>query len=199
MINGYLAEIDRLRRVTGRTTEQIVREAFKDLLKHWSKARGLSFVAELDYQTAFKSTVRPDGTVLHDLRVPLGFWEAKDIGDDLDAKIPKKFAKGYPKDNILFDNSVTAVLWQNGREVLRCSMTDVKELDRLVTLFFAWERPEIAEFRAAVAQFKADLPNVLDALRERIEEAYAGNPGFRAKAAGFLDHARETINPTLRV
>ena len=48
LINGYLAEIDRLRRVTGRSTEQIVREAFKDLLKDWSKARGLSFVASME-------------------------------------------------------------------------------------------------------------------------------------------------------
>jgi hypothetical protein len=197
LINAYLAEIDRLRRITGRSTEQIVREAFKDLLKDWSKARGLSFVAELEYETAFRTRVVPDGTVLHDLRVPLGFWEAKDTSDDLDAEIGKKLAKGYPKDNIVFEDSVTAVLWQNGREVLRCSMTDVAALDRLVGLFFAWERPEIAEFRAAVERFKADLPTVLGALREKIDDAYAGNDGFRESAAAFLDHARETINPTL--
>ncbi len=99
--------------MTGRTTEQIVREAFKDLLKEWSKRLGLSFVAELEYQTAFKTKVYPDGTVLHDLRVPLGFWEAKDTADDLDAEIGKKFAKGYPKDNIIFEDSATAVLLQD--------------------------------------------------------------------------------------
>ncbi len=32
----------------------------------------LAFIEELPYQTSPKSTVRPDGTVLHDIRVPLG-------------------------------------------------------------------------------------------------------------------------------
>jgi predicted helicase len=48
-----------------------------------------------------------------------------------------------------------------------------------------------------VAQFRDDLPRVLDALRGKIADAYAGNVAFRATAAAFLDHARETINPTL--
>ena len=197
LVNAYLAEIDRLKRVSGKTTEQVVREAFKDLLKAWSKSAGLIFVAELEHETAFRTKVYPDGTILHDIRVPLGFWEAKDSADDLDAEIAKKFAKGYPKDNILFEDTATAVLWQNGREVLRASMTDVPALDRLVSLFFAWERPEIAQFRAAVEQFKADLPSVLDALRAKIDAAYKGNKVFRAAAATFLGHARETINPGL--
>jgi hypothetical protein len=81
--------------------------------------------------------------VLHDLRVPLGNWEATDTGDDLDAEIGKKLANGYPKDNITFEDSATAVLWQNGREALRCAMTDVQALGRLVGLFFAWELLEI--------------------------------------------------------
>ena len=197
LVNAYLAEIDRLKKVSFKTTDQVVREAFKDPLKAWSNSAGLIFVADLEHETGLRSKVYPDGTVLHGLRVPLGFWEAKDTGDDLDAEIAKKFAKGYPKDNILFEDTATAVLWQKGREVSRCSMTDVEALDRLVSLFFAWERPEIAQFRAAVEQFKADLPSVLDALRAKIDEAYAGNAAFTAPAAKFLTHARETINPGL--
>jgi type I restriction-modification system DNA methylase subunit len=135
--------------------------------------------------------------VLHALRVPLGWWEAKDTADDLDVEIAKKLRKGYPQDNIIFENSKTAVLWQNRAEVMRCDMADVVALGRLIDLFFGYERPEIAEFRKAVAQFRADMPHVLDALRAKIEDAYAGNPGFRAAAAAFLLHARETINPTL--
>ena len=33
LINDYLAEIDRLRRYSGSSTEKVVSEAFKDLLK----------------------------------------------------------------------------------------------------------------------------------------------------------------------
>ncbi len=197
LINAYLTEIDRLRRVSGTNTEQVIREAFKDLLKAWSRQQNLVFVAEHGLASNQKTSIRPDGTILHDLRVPLGYWEAKDTADDLDTEIKKKFLKGYPQDNIIFENSTTAVLFQNRAEVMRCSMADTKELQRLLTLFFGYERQEIALFRKAVAQFQEDLPDILEALRDRINTAYTHNPSFKTVADAFLAHAKETINPTL--
>ena len=129
--------------------------------------------------------------------MPLGCWEAKDTADDLEEEIRKKLAKGYPQDNIIFENSHTAVLIQNRQEVLRCSMTDVAQLSKLVSLFFSYERQEIREFRKAVAQFKADLPAVLEALRAKIDAAYASNAAFLAAAEAFLAQAKQTINPVV--
>jgi predicted helicase len=196
LINAYLAEVARLKHYSGAQTEQVIREAFKDLLKAWAKARDLHFVAEWAIETSLKTTVRPDGTILHDIRIPLGHWEAKDTDDDLDEEIAKKFKKGYPQDNIIFENSETAVLIQNRKEIIRCAMTDTAALARLLDLFFRYERPEIALFRRAVEQFQADLPAILQALRGRIDAAYAGTLAFRIIADTFLAHARETINPT---
>jgi predicted helicase len=197
LINQYLADVDRLRKISAQNNEMIVRQAFHRLLDNWANAQKLIFVAELPYDTSMKSTVYPDGTVLHDIRVPLGYWEAKDTKDDLDEEIRKKLGKGYPQDNIIFENSDVAVLIQNRQEVMRASMTDTERLLRLVSLFFSYERPEIAEFRKAVEKFKADLPTVLDALRQRIETAYAQNTVFRQAAERFLETCKETINPTL--
>jgi len=197
LINAYLSELDRIKRISGSLSEQVIREAFKDLLKAWSRQQGLVFLAEHGMASNQKTSIRPDGTILHDLRVPLGYWEAKDTADDLDTEIKKKFLKGYPQDNIIFENSTTAVLVQNRGEVMRCSMSDTKELQRLLTLFFGYERQEIALFRKAVAQFQADLPAILEALRDRINTAYSDNPSFKAVADTFLAHAKETINPTL--
>jgi predicted helicase len=167
------------------------------LLKAWSRQQGLVFLAEHGMASNQKTSIRPDGTILHDLRVPLGYWEAKDTADQLDEEIAKKFRKGYPQDNIIFENTATAVLIQNRVEVMRCSMDDTKELERLLNLFFGYERPEIAEFRRAVTQFQTDLPAILEALRDRIDTAYADNTPFKATADTFLAHAKETINPTL--
>jgi predicted helicase len=50
---------------------------------------------------------------------------------------------------------------------------------------------------ADVAQFRADLPAVLEALRTMIERAEEENPGFRAAAIRFLKHAQDTINPSV--
>ena len=53
--------------------------------------------------------------------MPFGYWEAKDEDDDLDEEIEKKFRKGYPQDNIIFEDSRDAVLIQNKQEVMRCA------------------------------------------------------------------------------
>jgi len=81
--------------------------------------------------------------------------------------------------------------------VLRCDMADTAQLEKLLKLFFGFERKEIADFRAAVEQFKADLPTVLAALRTMIDKQETGNADFRAAQARFLTHAQEAINPAL--
>ena len=197
LINDYLQQLDIIRRASGSARETIVREAFKDLLKAWGKQQGLIFLAEYPLKTATKTNIAVDGALLHELRMPLGYWEAKDLGDDLDAEVAKKFRKGYPQDNIIFSDDSTAVLWQKRQEVLRCNMTDTEALGKLLKLFFSFERPEIAGFRAAVEQFKADLPAVLDALRQMIERAHDANASFRQAEEKFLLHAQEAINPAL--
>ena len=197
LINRYLSDLDTARKLSGSLNEQNIREAFKDLLKAWARQSNLFFIPEYEYTTSLKTTVYPDGAILHDLRVPLGYWEAKDTKDKLDDEIAKKFAKGYPQDNIIFENSSTAVLIQNRQEVIRCEMTETAAMQRLINLFFSYERAEIHDFRKAVEQFKTDIPAVLDALREKIDAAYASNKAFKKAADKFLKHAKDTINPAV--
>ena len=197
LIQQYLNQLRDLRRVSGTRRETVVREAFKDLLKDWGRAQNLIFVPEYEIETPARQRRYVDGALLHELRVPFGYWEAKDEKDDLDEEIATKFRRGYPQDNILFEDSRTLVLFQHRREVVRCPVDDVDRLQEAIELFFAYERPEIAEFRKAIAQFKADLPAVLGALRAMIEEQHAANASFRAAAERFLAHGKRTINPSL--
>jgi predicted helicase len=197
LINQYLAELDRIKKVSGSSRESVVREAFKGLIKGWGRQQDLVFVPEYELDTATKEKRYVDGALLHELRVPFGYWEAKDENDDLDAEIALKFKRGYPQDNIVFEDSRQAVLIQHREEVMRCDVADVAQLEKLLKLFFGYERAEIADFRRAVEQFKADLPAVLGALREMIEQQQADNPAFRKAAAKFLKHAQEAINPGL--
>lgn len=197
LINQYLAQLDRIRRISGSTRESVLREAFKDLLKSWGRQQDLLFVSEYALDTRTRDRRYVDGALLHELRVPFGYWEAKDQHDDLDAEIALKFKRGYPQDNIIFDDGRQAVLIQHREEVMRCDVTDVASLEKLLKLFFGYERPEIAGFRQAVAQFKTDLPAVLAALRQMIEQQHRVNAGFKRAAKRFLKHAREAINPVL--
>lgn len=197
-INDYRAELDRLRAVSGSKRESVLREAFKDLLKRWGRANDLQFVAEHDILTRQMTRIYVDGALLHGLRVPFGYWEAKDESDDLDKEIEAKFRKGYPRDNIVFTDDVTAVLWQDGAEVMRAGMQAGNDsLLQLLTLFFAHERKEIADFNKAVKQFAADLPRILEALRDRIADKHAASSDFAKAVAAFLEHARKAINPAI--
>jgi predicted helicase len=197
LVQQYLNNLQDLRKVSGTHRESVVREAFKDLLKGWGRSQDLIFVPEYEIATPGKERRYVDGALLHALRMPFGYWEAKDEKDDLDAEISFKLRRGYPQDNIIFEDSTQAVLIQNRREVKRCPVDDVSAVGRLLELFFAYERAEIAEFRKAVEQFKTDLPAVLEGLREMIERAHTDNAEFRQASERFLKHAQETINPSL--
>lgn len=135
LISAYLKQLDLIKKVSGSHRETIVREAFKDLLKAWGRQYDLVFLAEYPLKTAAKKNIALDGAVVHELRMPLGYWEAKDEKDDLNSEIVKKFKKGYPQDNIIFSDDVTAVLIQNKSEVFRCHVTDTVKLAQLLKLF----------------------------------------------------------------
>ena len=105
LIQQYLNQLQDLRKVSGTHRESVVREAFKDLLKGWGRQHDLVFIPEYEIEAPTKERRYVDGALLHALRVPFGYWEAKDEKDDLDAEIEHKFRRGYPQDNIIFEDS----------------------------------------------------------------------------------------------
>ena len=198
LIQKYLNDLSDLRRVSGSQRESVVREAFKTLLKDWGKSEGLQFIPEYQHKTAMDERRYVDGALVEpQLRLPFGYWEAKDTNDDLEAEIAKKFRRGYPQDNIIFEDSQTAILIQNKREVLRCSVDDPEKIEGLVGQFFKFEPEVIREFRKAVEQFREDLPAVLETLRKAIDKAETENAAFKKAAIKFLKHAKDTINTSV--
>ena len=143
------------------------------------------------------SGIIPDGTVLDSLRMTRGLWEAKDSHDNLDAEIQSKFERGYPRSNIIFEDSRVAVLFQNGEAAMRVDMTDPASLHRLIGRFLDYELPEIGEFRQAQQQFKADLPSVLENLRQAVAGAEVGNAAYRDGVAKFLELCHRSIGPAV--
>ncbi len=112
-------------------------------------------------------------------------------------EIARKFEKGYPKDNILFEDSDTIVLIQRGQEVLRGDMHDADLLHRALTAFVEYERPEITDFRDAIEKFRADIPDIVEALRAMIAEQAAVNPTFQKARADFWTLCKDSINPEI--
>ena len=190
-IDAYREQLDRLIQYGGSDNESSTRRAFEVCLDAYCRSHSerLALVAELESG----NRNHPDGTVKDSLRLARGYWEAKDTRDDLDREIQNKLNRGYPRNNIIFEDSRVAVLYQNNAEAMRVNMAESPDLHRLITRFLDYELPEIEEFRKAKEQFSADLPAVLAGLRETIDEAQAGNGDYRKKAAEFLEHCRRTI------
>ena len=194
-IERYYEDLQRLQDYGGSDNEQSIRRAFENCLDSYCRSHRekLALVAELDAGPG----IRPDGTVKDSLRMARGYWEAKDVEDDLDVEIQKKFNRGYPRDNIIFEDSKTAVLVQNRNEAMRVDMSRPGELHRLIQTFLAHELPGIEEFRKAQKQFKDDLPSVLANLREAVEAAQDNNAVYQEAAAAFLNHCQKTIDPDI--
>ena len=192
-IEHYYAAKRELIDYGGSDSELNIRPAFQSCLAAYcgDHREKLALVPEL----RALSGVVPDGTVKDTLRMARGYWEAKDSHDDLDAEITRKFNRGYPRDNIIFEDSLTAVLVQNREEAMRADMSRPGDLHRLIRSFLDYELPQIEEFRQAQKQFKADLPAVLENLRGAVEEAEAENEEYRAAAADFLELCRQSISP----
>ncbi len=190
-IDAYHEELNRLITYGGSANESSTRRAFEVCLDGYCRnhPERLALVPELESG----NRNRPDGTVKDSLRLARGYWEAKDTRDDLDREIQNKLNRGYPRSNIIFEDSRVAVLFQNGAEAMRTNMAEAPDLHRLITRFLDYELPEIEEFRRAQRQFSTDLPTVLSGLRETIDEAEAANATYRGKAAAFLQHCRGTI------
>ena len=192
-IDSYYEQLRELIEFGGATNEENIRPAFQNCLVAYCGEHSERFVLVPELRSDRSN--KPDGTIRDSLRMTRGLWEAKDTHDDLDREIRNKLGQGYSGDNILFENSRTAVLVQGDQEVLRTDMANAAALDELVRRFLDYELPQIQEFRDARQQFKDDLPAVLESLRETIVEAEAGNAEYQGAAQLFLELCHQSISP----
>ncbi|MEY4935340.1 MAG: hypothetical protein RIS64_1699 [Bacteroidota bacterium] len=70
----------------------------------------------------------------NELGFPFGYWEAK-AKVDLEDEMRKKFNKEYPKSNILFEDGIQAVLYQDGQRVSAIDIADENALNDLLQQF----------------------------------------------------------------
>jgi predicted helicase len=194
-IKQYRDEVEKIIHYGGTKKETAIRSAFYTLLNEYAKAKGLMLITEVSVMGTKGRSVTPDGVLKDTLRQDWGYWESKDEADVLADEIKKKFDKGYPKDNILFEDSQTAILIQNGAEVLRASIEDTEDFDHLLTTFVTFERPEVKNFRKAIELFKEDIPKVTETLRTLILAQEKSNTKFTKAENVFLKLCQDSINP----
>ncbi len=195
-IHQYHAEVEKLIHYGGTSNEMSVRNAFSRLLDYYAHSRDLKLVPEVFIKTKDGKIIRPDGTLKDMLRLDHGYWESKDGKDNINEEIRKKLNKGYPFENTLFEDSRTAILFQNNTEVLRVPMSDGEELDKLLNQFVRFEREEVKQFHKAIEHFKQDIPKVTLAIHQVIADQ-KGNPEFKESLQTFFLVCQQAINSSI--
>lgn len=196
-IQQYHKELEKIIHYGGSKKETAIRNAFYYLLNEYAHSKDLMLIAEISTKNKQGRIITPDGTIKDSIRNDWGYWESKDESDDINEEIRKKFEKGYPSDNILFEDSQTAVLYQHGEEVMRKDMRIEADLHVVLTKFLSYERPEVHDFREAIEHFKEDIPKVTLAIRDIIEKEQKTNTELQRAQTGFLEMAKASINPEI--
>lgn len=177
--------------------EGAVRSAFQSLLDSCAKQFQWTLVAEYAIKRSKKQPIRIDGALVDSYNLPRAYWEAKDINDNLKKEIPKKFAVGYPKDNMLFQRPDRAMLYQDGKLVMDADLTKDQELVDIVRQFFEYRAPAIAQWEKAAEEFGDRVKDHATALLELIRAQEKTNKKFIDAFAAFMQLCRQSINPNL--
>ena len=197
LIHQYYVQRDNLKCV-GVTNEMAIKQPFDMLLLHLAMAKHYIYTTEVTIKNENGKNIRPDGILMNDLRIHKGYVESKDTNDTLDEEINKKLYKDcYPKTNIIFQDSIEAVLFQNGVEVLRVEMKDDAKLERILNLFINYKPEYVERFDEALAKFKEDIPTIVETLRATISEQYKINKAFVTASEDFFEMCQKEINPQI--
>lgn len=143
--------------------------------------------------------LRLDGVLVDAFNLRHGIWEAKDSDDDLEKEARAKFRLGYPADNILFQSPTRALLYQDGRLAADENIADRERLVSILRLFFEYEPPAFEQWQEAVAEFKDKVPELAQSLLALIETERRENKRFVDAFEGFVEMARQAINPNIAI
>ena len=197
-IKTYYAELEKYAQF-GEQNEGTVRAAFQNLLQHYSGQADLTLLCEKTHYTPERRRITPDGEVVDTYGLPHGYWEAKDTKDDLHAEADKKFAAGYPSNNIVVQSPTHALLYQHGQLQLDLDITEPRNLVHVLQTFFAYQEENISAWHAAVSEFRETVPELGEKLAALIETERQNNPHFREAFANFHQQCQTSINPNLSI
>jgi hypothetical protein len=196
IIKAYLNDVERLKGEQRILHEQGLRGPFQNLLDKAAKRQGWTLVPELPTHSGGRRVI-PDGTVRDEFRLARGWWEAKDTSDRLASEIQKKLKAGYPTRNTIFEDTQTAVLFQDRGEAGEFALREPVKIAELLSRFLSHDESDEREFRRAMDEFKSRIPDLAQSLREHIDEAHRKNKKFKAAFAEFLVLCRTSLNPEL--
>ncbi|MDZ4746508.1 MAG: type ISP restriction/modification enzyme [bacterium] len=197
-IKEYFTELEAFA-THGHTNEMTVRNAFQDLLQHYSRKLSWQFIEEYPIKRKGRRDASVDGALLDQFSLARGFWEAKDTHDNLPTEVAKKFADGYPQTNILFWQPGRVILYQDARLILDEDISTPAKLVEILNAFFTWDQPYIREWEHAVEEFKSTIPTLAESVLKILKQQKESNRPFREAFDRFYELVKASVNPGLSV
>jgi len=194
-IQNYYAKLAGYRKL-GVTNELAIRQAFVTLLENVSK----NIAWPLLLEQTLANRARPDGVLLDNLRIPRGYWEAKDPKEvrqahlPLEIEITQKIAVGYPTFNTIFENSAYGVLYQDGKHIDKYDLRHKEQLAALLSRFFTYTGADLQKFQAAVREFQARIPLLAQGLIHRIDAEFKQNVAFNTAFQKFQTLCQQALH-----
>ena len=166
-------------------------------MEHCCRNVGWTFIGEYKYTRKGLRPLSIDGAGVDAFKIPQAYWEAKDTQDDLPTEMRKKFEKGYPKNNILFQSPQRVILWQDSRQILDEDITKSDTLVYAVKELFAYRSETQRDWEVAVEEFKPHIPDIAAKVVQLIEIERKDNKSFVKAFNAFAEVCRSSINPNL--
>jgi len=180
------------------TNEGTVGNPFAILLDICAKKVNATFAPQYSMSSPKGNRIVIDGAIIsEEYKLPLAYWEAKDMDDDLPKAIQEKRDKGYPFDNIVFQNPERAILFQNEEVALDTDITDPENLVEVLQRLFSYSRITFGDWYEAVDKFRDRIPALAKRLKELVEQERKTNTEFKKAFAGFYQTCCASINPDL--
>ena len=190
IIKDYYAALKQYEQL-GQTNETAVSMAGMKLLE-WC-GRKLNWTLIPGYQkTVGQRKIYLDGALIDNKhRFEFGFWEAKDMKDDLPKEVKRKFEAGYPSDNILFQSPERGILWQDNKQVLDVDLNDPRQLIEIIQAFFAYQPQDYLEWERAIDRFQDHVPEFGRELARDIGSIRENKPEFARAFSEFFKQLKD--------
>ena len=179
------------------THEGAVSNPFAFLLATCAKRVGVTLEPQHAMRSPKGNRIVIDGAIIDQYKLPIAYWEAKDMDDDLQKAIQEKRNKGYPFNNILFQNPERAILYQNEEVALDTDITDRENLVEVLQRLFSYSGITFSDWYDAVDKFSERIPALAVELKQLVEQEHKTNPEFKEAFAGFHQTCCTSINPDL--
>ena len=146
-IKEYYRKADRVYEFAGIRSDINKQYEFYNLLDSYAEKKKLIVLVKAKVVNPDGIKFKPDGTLKNKKGKEFGHWKCLSQNEMMYDQIERLNNSGFPMTNTLFENSETALLYQDGLEVWRSDMRRPKDLHTIIKKFLNYGKVKLALYK----------------------------------------------------